>query len=447
MFRIIFLAALSFVGACAAAGEERVFLESARYKLTIQSEAFGPLETVVDFSSEGGVLLGRSSSAALGELRAMTQAADTPAVLTLQLRAGSSGRDFSGEARGLDFVSPVHIRLAEGALEGVIETGPLAGAISGAPWALDAPLRDYPAVIAAMDATLPQVIFDPHVLETPSYRVFRERLAAVAASARDDLDVLYAARLGWDNTAFSHYGLMRESSQTIVAAVNAGAGPTAELRYEGEIAILRINTFLSDRAAEEIDAAIAAIAARNPRALIVDLRATPGGSLASKNLIQGLIGQAMPMGHFTGNAWWRSHNAPPNAQDIAERPADTFDNPESALQTFMQDGLLPVEVRPAAVRYAGPLFVLIDAETVSVAELAAATLGGSGRAVLVGERTAGELLTADTVPLVEGFYMMTPLGDYADARLGRIEGIGVSPHHEAPSRDALDLAMRLARSQ
>lgn len=91
------------------------------------------------------------------------------------------------------------------------------------------------------------------------------------------------------------------------------------------------------------------------------------------------------------------------------------------------------------------MFVLIDRETVSVAELAAAALGGSGRATLVGERTAGELLTVDTVPLADAFVMMTPLADFSDARLGRVEGVGVAPNVATSSADALNRALALAR--
>lgn len=88
---------------------------------------------------------------------------------------------------------------------------------------------------------------------------------------------------------------------------------------------------------------------------------------------------------------------------------------------------------------------LIDRETVSVAELAAAALKGLGRVTLVGERTAGEMLSADTIPLSDGFSLFLPLADYYDARLGHIEGVGVAPDVEVRSDQALDRALRLAR--
>ena len=90
------------------------------------------------------------------------------------------------------------------------------------------------------------------------------------------------------------------------------------------------------------------------------------------------------------------------------------------------------------------MFVLIDKRTESVAELAAAALQGLGRATVIGERSAGEVLSADTIPLSDGFSLYLPLADYYDARLGRLEGKGVVPDITVPSAQALDRALRLA---
>lgn len=432
---------------CAAAAAP---LDGQTFKITLETSEYGPLDAIVAFDTSGRTIVGVSSSTAAAAVRAMTideeaQRWDGRAMLTLQLRSQRDGA-YRGRALTPFGASDVVLQVEQGTLSGRIASGPLAGPLAGAVYGGgDAPLRDYSAILAAVDQMLPAALFDPRMVQGDTYRAYRRDLGAVAALTRDDLDFVLASDLGWSERTFSHFGLARRSTSQIVAEVDASEEAPVELAFDDGVAIFRVNTFLGQNAVEQIKAGFREIDAADPIALIVDLRGTPGGSLAAKTLIEGLISQPMDMGWFTANAWWRAHDAAPTAQEIASQPVSDFSDPQAAFRTLMSEGLLRVEVRPAEHVYAGPVFVLIDGETASVAELAAATLGGSGRAVLIGERTAGELLTADTLPLPEGFALMTPLADYSDARLGRVEGVGVAPHIEVRSARAMSRALRLAR--
>lgn len=78
--------------------------------------------------------------------------------------------------------------------------------------------------------------------------------------------------------------------------------------------------------------------------------------------------------------------------------------------------------------YRGQLVVLIDAETQSAAEMFAAGVQASGRAVVIGQRSAGATLPSAAKELPTGAILQYAFADFvaADGRL--IEGFGVEPN-------------------
>ncbi len=90
-------------------------------------------------------------------------------------------------------------------------------------------------------------------------------------------------------------------------------------------------------------------------------------------------------------------------------------------------GRLDLGIVPQRNGYHGQLVVLIDAETQSAAEMFAAGLQASGRAVVVGQRSAGATLPSAAKELPTGAILQYAFADFVggDGRL--IEGVGVEP--------------------
>ncbi len=97
--------------------------------------------------------------------------------------------------------------------------------------------------------------------------------------------------------------------------------------------------------------------------------------------------------------------------------------------------IAPAPITPASdetIRYAGPLALLVGAETASAAEDFAMVLQSAGRAVLVGERTAGDTGQIITFSLPRGglLWVCTKWDFQPDGR--DLIGIGLRPDHEVP---------------
>jgi carboxyl-terminal processing protease len=93
----------------------------------------------------------------------------------------------------------------------------------------------------------------------------------------------------------------------------------------------------------------------------------------------------------------------------------------------LRDGTFGIVAYPQQPQYAKPVVVLVDEFTVSTAEILAAGLQETKRAVIVGRPTPGKALPSKIVALPHGGYLQCVLADYETAGKRRLEGAGVQP--------------------
>lgn len=80
---------------------------------------------------------------------------------------------------------------------------------------------------------------------------------------------------------------------------------------------------------------------------------------------------------------------------------------------------------------ANPVAVLVDGDSRSAAELTPAALQEAGRAVVIGERTAGAVLVSQETRLPDGGRLTLSRADFVTSGGVRLEKRGVTPDHEA----------------
>jgi carboxyl-terminal processing protease len=80
---------------------------------------------------------------------------------------------------------------------------------------------------------------------------------------------------------------------------------------------------------------------------------------------------------------------------------------------------------------ANPVAVLVDSNSRSAAELTPAALQEAGRALVVGERTAGAVLVSQETRLPDGGRLTLSRADFVTSGGVRLEKRGVTPDHEA----------------
>lgn len=310
---------------------------------------------------------------------------------------------------------------------------------------------DYTAVAAAINETMRAHHYDPAELELPGYKKIEAAVAAAAASATSDEAFVDGFRAAWHGGPFSHVELRpaQQSADEIAAHLDGlrVGGGGAVLTWADDVAILTVNTMMGLDTIEEIDAAYDVIAEKGASALIIDLRKNGGGAFAVRPLAAHLLAAPYDAGGFVSQPWNRVYDRAPNLQEL--RAIDPWEG--WSIRAFWDDvqnhPLVRLTISPAEPHYAGPVYVLTSPQTASAAELAADILQGSGRATIVGETTAGEMLSQKMFDVPGGFHLSLPIADYYSAKNGRIEGVGVLPDVETAAVDALADALAMTQRQ
>lgn len=421
------------------------------WHVTLNSQHLGPVEFHLEIAADGSGIRGRSLSGAtaiLGQLPGERRIATG-----LMAFAASTTDDGSHEGR---ITAPwqdgsIKLTFSADSLEGRVDDGIFSGAFSGRRVAAAGRLRDYPAILDAFDDVVATKVYAPADLDEPGYRDFRRRLAEVVEAATDDLDLLFGFRWLWQNDPFSHFQL-RRSPQTAAEMFamfdNYRVGfEAATVEFDGDVALLTVRTMMGADTIEQIEAAYDRIAEQQPGALIIDLRGNGGGAFAVKPLVEHVIDEPLDAGFFISQVWNRKHDdLPDRAAVLSSAPWEGWSI--IAFWEAVQDSdILRIRFQPAEPNFDGEVVVLIDERSASATELAADALRASGLATLVGQRSAGEMLSQSMFDVADGFIVSLPVADYYSVAHGRIEGTGVPVDVDAEAGQALEAARALLQNR
>ncbi|MCK4342811.1 MAG: hypothetical protein KAY37_13925 [Phycisphaerae bacterium] len=312
--------------------------------------------------------------------------------------------------------------------------------------ATEYPKTDFPALVERIDAILKENLFDSAAYDAPGTRAFLRRLRAASRKARDDAEFLMAWILAAKHLPFTHCYVGRELNpefedqltETSEASPFAPAEAITLSEDEG-IVTLRIAHFEGE-SYDEIDAAFADIAERNPRGLIIDLRGNAGGTYISSRVAAHLIESPIDMGVFFD----RRARARVLAGDLDEFPVVTSIRSIDEFDSLIKDhGAFRGEVQPIEPIYSGSVAVLVNRGAVSACEPLVAGLQETGRATIIGERTAGAMLSIERFEIGEGWILWVPTVDYLTGKGVRLDGRGVVPDIQTTSTEAPAAARKL----
>jgi len=304
---------------------------------------------------------------------------------------------------------------------------------------------DYPAVAAAIDETLRIHLYDPAALETPGYMRVKTEVEALALTVTSDEAFIEGFRDIWKEGPFSHveFRKAQQSANDLAAYLDSLriGGGGALLTWRDTVAILTVSTMMGLDTIEQIDAAYLEITDRDASALIIDLRENVGGAFAVRPLVAHLLNSTIKVGGFVSQPWNAEYHRPPTAAEL--QAAEAWEG--WSIQAFWADvqnnALTGLSFMPVEPIFSGPVYLLTSKRTASAAELATDALKSSGRALVIGENTAGEMLSQKIFDIPGGFHLSLPIADYYSIKNGRIEGTGIKPDIETEAAEALNTAL------
>ena len=273
----------------------------------------------------------------------------------------------------------------------------------------------YSEVAASINATMRQRHYNPAELEGPEYRRIEQQVTDLGDSAASDDEFIDGFRSTWQSGPFSHVRLEKtgqsaEDMANYLDAMRVGEGAVA-LGWQGDVAILTVNTMMGLDTVEAIEAAYAEIASRDTAGLIIDLRANGGGAFAVRPLVSHLLIEPFDAGAFVSRLWSDGNPQPPSTDDIAAAPTWDGWSIKGFWSRVQQQPATRIRFTPVEPVYSGPVLVLTSSATASAAEMAADALQGAGRARVVGETTAGEMLSQKLFDVPGGFLLSLPIAE------------------------------------
>ena len=286
--------------------------------------------------------------------------------------------------------------------------------------------------------------YAPHEFDEPRWGRFWDDLDRALAQAETDDEVRARVRQATATLGLSHLDLYRVGPGEAPTDAPPSEPITLDVGDDG-VAVLTVDgTFSVDRTARPVAEAFGRIAAQNPRALVIDLRRSPGGDVSSMLLAGHLIERPAPAGLFLSRVWWETNDAPPPPSEWGSLPLLTSPDMDAFFGALEQRGALVGFVPPMQPHYGGPVYVVTGPNTGSASEPLVYLLQSTGRATVVGQRTAGAMVSATVTDLGDGWFLQHPVADYFTADGTRLDGVGVTPDVAVPLADALDEARRLA---
>ncbi len=188
-------------------------------------------------------------------------------------------------------------------------------------------------------------------------------------------------------------------------------------------------------------------------AIVIDLRGNEGGSVdLAYRLGQHLQRVPVPAGYFVVRQGYDARGmraaAALDTATVPALPTDGSVTGEMLGQAVYAAGGAAMLYIGGGIEqpYAGRIAVLTDENTGSAAEAVAAMLQEARGAVVVGERTAGAMLSSADVMVAPGWRLRYPAMDYRTAAGRRVEGDGVAPDVPAPAADRAALLRAAAEA-
>lgn len=290
--------------------------------------------------------------------------------------------------------------------------------------------------------------YSPKELDSSEYKIMQEKMRALVESATNKKEFIDGFNQMWWEGPFSHVRIdeAKKSAEALAEYLDnmdvGGSG--AILTWKGNVAVLTVNTMMGQDTIKQIDAAYDEIHQKNATALIIDLRQNNGGAFAVKPLVSHLIESPVDSGVFVSQAWNANNSKPPTVKDMKEVAAWEGWSIKAFWNDSQNNNITRIQFQPATPYFNGRVFVLISKKTASAGELAADALLALPNATLIGETTAGEMLSQKMYDVAGGFQIFLPIADYYSVNSGRIEGNGVKPHIYVSSIDAMDVALSAA---
>lgn len=307
--------------------------------------------------------------------------------------------------------------------------------------------QDLKIVSDSISMLMYKYLYNSTELSTDEYLALEKKVMGLAKTVQTKQEFIDGFNELWKDGPFSHVtlGISKRTADEMAEFIDSlrVGNQSVSLQWVDKTAILTVTTMTGVDTKERVFEAYLEIAGNEAKSLIIDLRNNTGGTFAGVPIIGHVLTDSIDAGIFVSRKWWENNTRAPNLTDIQELTPWQGWSLKSFWYDVQENPLTRVQFMPMYPHFDGPVYVLISNKTASAAEFTIDALAQEEKVTVIGQTTAGEMLSQKMYDLPYGFQLSLPIADYYSTRIGRIEGNGVKPDIAIDQNVALDLAILL----
>lgn len=303
---------------------------------------------------------------------------------------------------------------------------------------------NYSALYKPLLEITKENIYSEKVFKTKSWKSFEKDLQRLCTVANDDIEFFFGFNMLSQNLPFTHYSLYlnnEEERTTGDIDIDNKKASVFFKEISNETAYLEIKDFSSSK--EELEKILPQIIKNQKfENLIIDLRSNGGGGIeAAAEFARHIINKDVTVGYFTTNEL--------NHSGFEKKLFETLDvlSPKTT-EEFIEElkegrGAKLVFNKSEIPSFSGRIFVLTSNQTASTCEPIVYILKNNKSATVVGEKTAGAMLSAASFDVSGKYKLMIPIADFYTYDGLRLDQTGVKPNIKISSQKALDKVLQI----
>jgi hypothetical protein len=318
------------------------------------------------------------------------------------------------------------------------------------------PLRNYAAVIDSAIRVTERKIYNPHLLQQAPWVSFKKQMRRQRAAILDDYQCKIVFTAAAARLPFSHFDLTSRrpaaapatvsSTPAVAVAAKVPVGNVALREVAPETAYLQVRSF--DGTHTEMDSVVTLLKAKPYQHLIIDLRNNQGGSIeAVMPLARYLSPDTVYLGAIVTRRWFEHSPVPPRQAEYKNLQPFSEASYAGIQEAMHQARGLSLIAPPDPQAFKGKVYLLVNQNTASACEPLVYSYQHNKRVVVVGEKTAGAMLSGDRFPLPAPFVLRVPTADYYTADGKRLDLVGVAPDVAVAPEGSMDYVLNTLLSK
>ncbi|EGV42511.1 hypothetical protein BZARG_2203 [Bizionia argentinensis JUB59] len=300
------------------------------------------------------------------------------------------------------------------------------------------PIRDYKKTFNQIFTLTENNIYNQSFLKSKDWRKFKKRMLKLSGDINDDLELQIAFSAFARDFPFSHYYLYKSQPENDKGSSNPNFANISEIN--SETCVLKVKSFSGSKG--QMDSLISVIENKKYRNLIIDLRDNPGGNhLSAFPLAEYIIDKPIIAGVFPNKNWYKEFDRIPNKVDYSKFTEFSGGTMNEWFDKANQNYGAYFKVIPSNKHFNGKVFILTNNRTGSTCEPFVYGLKFHNYATIIGEHTAGAMLSSNEFNLDNGITLRIPLNDYITYSGERIDKNGIEPNIKVESEKALEYTL------